>query len=432
MVAEFMLLLLRRSVERYIATPSSVLRTIECGFGGLRVDKQNGARHTSSIMQSGALTSRLPRWAVIKDARRRQRRRLRRRAIVLAVALAAAGVGLLTQRSDAGPQNRYLASATRLASAEVGRLGGYVLAAQASSDQLWVMTCVERCGAGDTGLDSERLVELDARSGAVIRRLSPMTNLSAFTIAGHSVWVAHVLSGEIARIDPATGRTVGRFDLRLPIPVARHDRQFLPENLSYAHGYVWASTARGWLAQIDARTGRLVRMVRSPSEETSTTTDRHGTWVAEGLGGVGRLTPGAKRLTTQTIMQAGLPLDVYDVLGGGRVVWALAATDTLNSQINGSAKTIVVRISPRTGRVLGRTLAPTSDSGAVVSGGALYLAALAQGHIYRVSQSGVLRTFSTSRHPAWLAASSPGALWAATTATPGQRGRLLRITLPGG
>jgi hypothetical protein len=173
-------------------------------------------------------------------------------------------------------------------------------------------------------------------------------------------------------------------------------------------------------------------MVRTPSEESSTTTDREGTWVAEDLGGVGRLTPGAKRLTIHTIMQAGLPLDVYDVLSGGRVVWALAATDTLNSQISGRAKTIVVRISPRTGRVLGRTLVPTSDSGAAVSGGAFYLAALDHGHLYRVSQSGVLRTFSTPRHPAWLAASSPGALWAATTATPGQRGRLLRITLPRG
>jgi outer membrane protein assembly factor BamB len=379
-------------------------------------------------MESGSLVSRLPHWAVIKDARRRQRRRLARRGFVLLV-LAAIGVGLLTQRSDTGLQNRYLAAATHLGSAEIGGFGGYVLAAQASSDRLWAMTCVQLCGAGNTGLDSERLVELDAGSGAVVRRLQPLTNVEAFTIAGRDVWVAHLLSGQIARINPVTGRTVARLELRLPVPVARHDRQFLPENLTYAHGYVWASTARGWLAQIDAGTGRLVRMVRTPSEEASTTTDRQGTWVAEDLDGVGLLGPHAQRLTIHAIMQAGLPLDVYSVLGGDQVVWAVAAPDSTDVR----TATIVLRINPRTGRVLGRTHVPTVESGAVVSGGALYLGALDHGRIYRVNQSGVLRTFSTQRHPAWLAASSPGALWAAATATPGQkRGRLFRIRLPRG
>jgi hypothetical protein len=193
-------------------------------------------------MASGSLASRLPHWAVIKDARRRQRRRLARRGFVLLV-LAAIGVSLLTHRSAAGPQNRYPASASRLPSTEVGGLGGYVMAAQASGDRLWVMTCVQLCGAGDTGLDRERLVELDAGSGAVIRRLPSSTNLSAFAIAGGSAWVAHFLSGEISRINPATGRTTARLNLRLAVPVAREDRRFLPENLTYAHGYVWASTA---------------------------------------------------------------------------------------------------------------------------------------------------------------------------------------------
>jgi outer membrane protein assembly factor BamB len=346
------------------------------------------------------------------------------------LAFAAVGAGLLTQRSVAGRQNRYPASATSLESAEVGGLGGYVLAAQASNDRLWAMTCVQRCGAGDTGLDSERLVELDVGSGAVIRRLPPLTNVEAFTIAGRDLWIAHLLSGEIDGINPATGRTVARLHLRLPVPVARHDRLFLPESLTYAQGYVWASTARGWLAQIDARTGRLVRMVRTPSEETSTTTDRQGTWVAEDLDGVGLLAPRAQRLRIHVIMQAGLPLDVYSVLGGGQVVWALASPESTDVR---AGTIIVLRINPRTGRVLGRTHVPNVESGAVVSGSALYLGDLAQGRIYRVSRNGALRTFRTPRHPAWLAASSPGALWAATTATPGQEhGRLLRIRLPRG
>ncbi len=255
-------------------------------------------------------------------------------------ALAAIGVGFLTQRSDAGLQNARPATAPRLSSAD---LGGYVLAAQAAGDRVWVLTCVQLCGAADTGLDRERLVELDARSGAVITRLPPLSNVSAFATAGHSVWVARALSGEITRINPADGRTTARIDLRLPVPVARHDRRFLPENLSYAGGYVWASTARGWIAQIDARTGKLVHMVRTPSEDNSTTTDRYGTWVAEDLDGVGLLAPHRARLRIRAIMQAGLPLDVGSVLSSGRSVWAIATTAVLDEP----TRTMILVIDPR-------------------------------------------------------------------------------------
>jgi hypothetical protein len=342
--------------------------------------------------------------------------------LVLA-ALAAIGVGFLTQRSDAGLQSSYPAAAADRTSAD---LGGYVLAAQAASDRVWALTCVQLCGAADTGLDRERLVELDARSGAVIRRLPPLTNLSAFTTAGHSVWVAHAMSGEITRINQTNGRTTARVDLRLPVPVAGHDRRFLPENLSYANGYVWASTARGWIAQIDARTGKLVHMVRTPSEDNSTTTDRYGTWVAENLDGVGLQSPHAVRLRIRAIMQAGLALDVDSMLSSGRTVWAIATTDVLDEPI----RTVILVIEPRTDRVFHRVQVP-EVSGAVVAGGAIYLGDLAGGRIYSVSRDGSLRVFSTPRDLAWLATASPGALWAALNVTPRQkRGRLLRIGLP--
>lgn len=375
-------------------------------------------------MQSGIIVSGLPRWAVIKDARRRRRRRLRRRAGLLLLVLAVAGTGLLVQRSGGGRPTRYAAAAGDV-SVSAG-LGGYVLAAQASNDRLWVMTCVQLCGAADTGLDSERLVELDASNAAVIRRLPAMSNVAGFTVAGSDVWVAQ-RSGEVVRINPVTGRTVARLRLLLPVPVTPHNRVFLPDNLSSAHGYVWVSTAWGWLAQINGRTGRLVQMVRTPSEDNSTTTDRQGTWVAEDLGGLGRLAPRARRLRIHVVMQAGLPLDVSSVLDGGHVVWALASPE---STLFGSGTT-VLRIDPRTARVLGRTHLPTSDRGAAVSGGALYLAALSHGRLYRVNERGVISTLDTPRYEgAWLAASSPGALWAATSPSRGHKhGQLLRISL---
>ena len=375
-------------------------------------------------MYAGSLASRLPRWAVIKDARRRHRRRLRRRAIVLAV-LAAVAAAVLTQRSVAG-SNR---SAMAAAGMQTAAVGGHVLQAQAAGDRIWVLTCVSMCGAADRGLDREQLVEVDAASGAVRRRLTAMANLSAFTIAGGGLWVAHFLNGQVARLNPVTGRVTASLQLRLPKPVAGHDRRFffMPVNLSSAGGYVWASTARGWLAEIDVHTAKLVRMVSTPSEDNATTTDRYGTWVAEDLDGFAVLAPGAKRLRIHGVMQAGLPVDVYDMIGSGGQLWALASPDSTASV------TFVLRIDPRTGRVIRRVSVPTSNPGSAVTGGALYLADLPRGRLYRVSGNGVLTTISTPRHRAWLAAAADGALWAATGAAPGQKhGRLLRIALPHG
>lgn len=341
------------------------------------------------------------------------------------VALAALGAGLLTQRTDAGSSAP--AAAARVNS--IGGLGGYVLGAQVSGARLWVDTCVDLCGVADTGLDSERLVELDASTGVVIRRLPVQTNMTGFTIAGGSVWVAHFLSGELTRLDPMSGSVTATVRLRLPRPVVRHNRQFLPDNLTYANGSVWASTSRGWLAQIDARTGGVVRMLRTPSENNSTVTDRYGTWVAEELDGIGFLAPGSRRLRIHPIVQAGAPLAVYNVLAGGRAVWALASADLTDTR----ASSVVLSIDRRSARVLHRVQVPTADSGAVAVGGALYLADLAHGHIYRVSRDGALKTFTTPRHDAWLATGSPGALWAAASVTPRHKhGQLLRISLPRG
>jgi hypothetical protein len=246
--------------------------------------------------------------------------------------------------------------------------------------------------------------------------------VSAFAIAGGAVWVAHFWSGEVTRIDPATGRATASVRLRLPTPIVRHDRHFLPVSLSSANGYVWASTARGWLAQINARTGRLVRMVPTPSEDNSATTDRYGTWVAEDLDGIGLLRPGAMHLRIHAIPQAGLPLDVSDVLSSGRVVWALGSPDSTNAD----AETVVLVMNPRNDRVMRRVQVPEAD-GAVVARGALYLGGLDHGHIYRITSNGALQTFETPRRRASLMTASLGVLWAATSA---KAGRLLSVKLP--
>jgi len=369
----------------------------------------------------------LPRWAVIRDARRRQRRRWKRRAIAVLVVAALAGAADLTVRDRGSGFPRKPAALT--ADLSSARLGGYVLGAQGAGERLWVDTCVDMCGVAETGLDSERFVEVDARSGAVIRRLPPVVNVEGWTVAAGSIWVAHFLSGDVARLDPASGRVTADVRLRLPTPVAGHDRQFLPDDVNYAKGYVWVSTARGRIAQIDARTGELVRTLPTPSEDNSTASDRYGTWVAEELDGVGLLRRGATRLRIHAIMHAGLPLAVNRVFAGAGVVWALATPDSTAA----SHATLVLTIDPRSGRITHHDRVASNAFGAEVNAGALYLANFMRGRIYRVNRNGVLRMFVTPRRQAWLAAGSPGALWAAENVGPGGRqGRLLRIRLPGG
>ncbi|MDQ6777756.1 MAG: hypothetical protein M3071_16455 [Actinomycetota bacterium] len=132
----------------------------------------------------------------------------------------------------------------------------------------------------------------------------------ALATGGGAIWIAQFMAGTVTRIDPATLRTTATIHLALPKPIVAAGRRlygFLPSGISVGGGKVWVSIARGLIAEIDARSARVVAMVPSPSEETHTTTDRHGTWVAEDLGGVGFLGPGRNRLTIRSSRKRAKP-----------------------------------------------------------------------------------------------------------------------------
>jgi hypothetical protein len=365
----------------------------------------------------------LPRWAVIKDARRRQRRRLRRRALLAVLAAAPVAVALFVQGPAAGLRP---ARATMLERTSTGNVGGQVLQARDIDGRFWVLSCTSACRTPPIGHDTEQLVEFGDQNGAVLRRFElPGHNADAFTVTARSFWIAHFLSGVVTRYNIATGRPEASVQLRLPKPVAGHDRSALPLDLNYSVGYVWASGARGLLAQIDPRSGRLAQLFTTPGD-SQTIVDRYGSWVADDLGGLGLLRlhgiPGF-RLKPHPIMQDGYPLDVAAVFSSSHFVWGLAYT----SELGVRTRTIVLVIDPQTGRTVHRVQVPNAD-GVVVAGHELYLGALARGRIYRVDASGALRTFRVGPRRALLEAAAPGRLWAATTGDPG---RLISLRLPG-
>jgi sugar lactone lactonase YvrE len=369
--------------------------------------------------------SRLPRWAVIKDARRRQRRRHRRNGLAVVAALAVAASGLwVTERSTASGPNSPSRPGSAVGSVNVG---GVVLDSASEGHRIWVLTCVRDCSS--VGKDSDQLVEVDASTRAVVHRFS-LSNAVAIAPGDGAVWVAHFLTGEVTRINPRTGRSTAAITLHLPVPIVTHVgttvrryRGFLPDGISYADGYVRVSTARGWVAQINARTGKLVSMVASPSEATSTTTDSHGTWVAEDLAGVGFLAPHRHLLAIRPIEWAGEPLTISSVVRGAGLIWAVGQVDALT----GPSTTVVATINPRTRRVIHRQRVPGTGS-AVFTAGALYLGDLKHGRVYRLSGAGVMQTLATPRRNATLATATPGLLWATTTTAPE---RLVRVSPAG-
>jgi hypothetical protein len=369
--------------------------------------------------------SRLPRWAVIRDARRRQRRRHRRNGLAVVAALAVAAPALLlTEGSTASGPSAPSRSGSVAGSVN---LGGVVLESASEGHRIWVLTCVRDCSS--VGKDSDQLLEVDASTRAVVHRFL-LSNAAAIAPGGGAVWVVHFLSGEVTRINPRTGRATAALTLHLPVPIVTHVgttvrrlRGFLPDGISYADGYVRVSTARGWVAQINARTGKLVSMVASPSEATSTTTDSHGTWVAEDLAGVGFLAPHRHRLVIRPIKLAGEPLTISSVVRGGRLIWAIGQVDALT----GPSTTVVATINPGTRRVIHQQRVPGTGS-AVFTAGALYLGDLRHGRIYRLTGSGGIQTLTTPRRNAMLATATPGLLWATTVTKPE---RLVSVSLNG-
>jgi sugar lactone lactonase YvrE len=360
---------------------------------------------------------RSPLWAVIKDARGRQRRRRRRTAVIVGAAL----VAVVVVRTSAVPAPS--GPPARAGASDTGRwvtIGGEVRDAAVANGRVWTLTCVRDCASA--GADQEHLVEVNAASGHVVRRFA---SADAVAVApdGRAIWIAHFATGAITRLDPSTGRITASVRLRLPAPVVRHDRAFLPVGLSYAESKVWVSTARGWIAEINDSTGKVVAMVRSPSEATSTTTDRDGTWVAEDLDGVGVLSAQRRRLTIRPVPWEGQPVAVSSVIEGGGLIWATGGVQ--GPAYGPSVATIVTMIDPRSGRIVHQEPVPAAQ-GAVYAADALYLGDLAHGRVYRLAINGTLRAFAAPAGAATLAAATRGELWA-TTATP--PGRLLTLPL---
>lgn len=194
-----------------------------------------------------------------------------------AVLVAAVAVWLIANSSPSG----HAAGATR-GSVGVLALGGIVQDTTTLHGNLWVLTCRQSCSQRSSTAVFGQLIELTG-AGRPVKRF-PVADPGAITSGDGAIWLAHFYSGEVTRVDPQTGQPTATIDLQLPKPITTSgNRRFVPSEISFSAGRVWASTARGWTAEINPHTERLIRMVRSSSQALSTTTAAGRTWIADEL-----------------------------------------------------------------------------------------------------------------------------------------------------
>jgi len=253
---------------------------------------------------------------------------------------------------------------------------------------------------------------------------------TAFAIGGGAIWLTHFNLGSVSRVDPRTGHTTQTVSLALPTPIVAGDRQFLPVNISAGAGSVWVSTARGWLAQIDPDSSRVVRMVHAPFDVTGqVVVSPDATWVAENSLGVGVMRAGSRRLKLLRIKSG--PAGAISVdqlaLGGGRVrAYAeIAAGATRNG---GGVSTNMARVAvldQRTGRVIRQLTLPDGPYEIAYGSGDLFAASYRTGRLFRIDASYRIHPLHTLGGPGVLIAITRGVIWTAN-----KFGVMRRITIP--
>jgi hypothetical protein len=176
-----------------------------------------------------------------------------------------------------------------LAGAPAAAAGGNPVQLAAGGGAIW--TC------SDAGV-----IELDARSGRVLRRpvVGPAYPLQVALGSG-AAWVAAVengfTAGALTRIDLATGRTSTRLRLESGPVFA----------VAAGRGTVWAlvgPTSHAQVTRVDPRSGRRAGLVRGTVQPSSLAADASGVWIADAGGRLLHARSGARRARTVLRLRA--------------------------------------------------------------------------------------------------------------------------------
>lgn len=108
-----------------------------------------------------------------------------------------------------------------------------------SSGRIWV-----------TGVKSNLLTVVDARTGAVVATIPVGREPRFLTAGGGSVWTLNQADGTITRIDERSLKVVATIDAKIPGQGG---------DIAYGNGSVWATRFGTPLTRIDARSNKILR-----------------------------------------------------------------------------------------------------------------------------------------------------------------------------
>jgi hypothetical protein len=221
----------------------------------------------------------------------------------------------------------------------VGQLGHSIAA---DGQSVWVTADADVFSGADN-LFNSYLVEIDARSGAVKRRILKHSSGIGLVAAGAGgVWLdpeTTQTSDRIERYDPVTGRRVAVVRSEYLNALAAGDEA------------VWALRGDGAVAQIDPASNRVVAEVPGATESrnqngpghASLAADGNGVWVAGGVRGDVVLVQGG-RIARRIRIGEG---EVAVVARTRDALWATLETGAVRSSFR------LIRIDPETGRRTG-------------------------------------------------------------------------------
>jgi len=271
--------------------------------------------------------------------------------------------------------------------------GGFSYGMAAGAGALWVVGSdeINRIDpAGDTVTASIPVGATGSGPGGV-------------AVGAGAVWVPVAVPGTLWGIDPGTNKVTSRIPLDGPLRG--------PISVSAGRDAVWvaccgesgtgASASGGRLLRVDPRRKRVVADIALPARPVAVAADTAGAWVATAGGQV--LLVSKRRNRVAATIDAGGPLGFSQTIAAGAGgVWL---ADPFDEQ--------VVRIDPRTRRVMARIPAGAATTLAVAGDDVWALSSLGLLRIDPARDRVVATASDPDLHRARLVAAGAGAVWAA-------------------
>jgi len=224
------------------------------------------------------------------------------------------------------------------------KVGQQVASISAGAGSVWASTIDSGASDPQSPVSPSSLVRIDARTGAVTRRISMTVHvIGPVAVGAGGVWLvpdAQQAENRLERYDPVTGRRAGLVE------------STYREDLAAGTGVVWALGIDGSVAQVDPARNGIAAVVPGVHEkgagqdapgQANLAADGDGVWVAGGArGDVAWVQAG--RIARRIRVGAG---NVFAVARTRDALWVALGTGTL------SVRYRLVRIDPETGRQTG-------------------------------------------------------------------------------